>query len=163
MEDESLLKTYANGMFMLAFLDEWDKIERIGIIAKIYNTIKKKHDVFHKQIMQVEKGKKKKYSHKCSIFILASNFAIKAWEDCILETKDAKISANITLHNLHRLDKENFERIYGLTSEDFKKLQKGLECGVTLSSCKVARILLDHLEQLIADGYTNGKNIYEKL
>lgn len=68
MQDNNLVKTYAVGIFMLALLDEWSRVERIGIVAKIYNTITLKHNNFHKQIHELSTGKKKKLSLKCNIF-----------------------------------------------------------------------------------------------
>jgi len=58
---------------VLALLDEWSKIERVGVVAKIYNTIVSKHKIFHKQIHEVNNGKKIKYSRKCELFVLASS------------------------------------------------------------------------------------------
>jgi len=46
-EEKSLIRSYASAMFMLALLDEWNKIERVGVVAKIYNTIVSKHKNFH--------------------------------------------------------------------------------------------------------------------
>lgn len=160
MEDQDLIRTYATAMFMLAFLDEWEKSERIGVVAKIYNTITKKHNVFHDQILQAKLKKRQKYSKKCSLFVVASSYAITAWDECIQQTKHYKVSANTAIHNLFRLNKENFERIYGLKEEDFKKLNSDFKCGVTLSSCKVARILHDRLDFIISDNQKKIKNIY---
>ena len=160
MEDRELIRTYAIAMFMLALLDEWDKIERIGIVAKIYNTITKKHHNFHQQILQVKQGTKEKYSKKCSLFITASSYAVSVWEECIKETKEYKISANTAIHNLFRLNSENFTRIYGLSDADFKQFDNDLSRGVTFSSCKVARILSDRLQNAIDSGLSQ-KNIYE--
>ena len=36
-QKHSLIKTYATVMFMQALLDEWSRVERIGMSAKIYN------------------------------------------------------------------------------------------------------------------------------
>ena len=47
-QEQRLIKTYAIAMFMLALLDEWSKVERVGISAKIYNRLIQKHNNFHK-------------------------------------------------------------------------------------------------------------------
>lgn len=39
LEKHSLIKIYATAMFMLALLDEWSRVERIGASAKIYNRL----------------------------------------------------------------------------------------------------------------------------
>jgi len=66
-KEYSLIKTYATAMFILALLNEWNKAERIGVSAKIYNRLIQKHNNFYKQINEVERGKKKSYSDKCSL------------------------------------------------------------------------------------------------
>jgi len=162
MKDRELIRTYSTAMFMLALLDEWSKIERIGIVAKIYNTITKKHNVFHQQILDVKKGAKKKCSKKCSLFVLASGYAVEVWEDCVQDTKKYKISANTAIHNLFRLNSESFTRIYGLNEEDFKKLDNDLLQGVTFSSCKVSRILHERLQLEINSNFSQ-KDIYSSI
>ena len=139
-QEQTLIKTYATAMFMLALLDEWSRAERIGVSAKIYNRLVQKHNNFHKQIDEVKLGKKKSYSDKCSLFIKASAYAVVVWDKVMQETKGNTISANTVIHNLYRLDVDNFTKIYGLDEEIFKKLNTKA-CGVTLASCRVARLL----------------------
>jgi len=122
-KDIELLKTYAVGMFMLSLLDEWGKIERLGVIAKIHNVITKKHNNFHAQIRDVNINKKKKPSHKCILFIKASSIANTAWKQVISNTeKGISISSNIVIHNLYRHNSEQFSLIYGLKETDFINL-----------------------------------------
>lgn len=107
-------------MFMLVLLDEWSKVERVGISAKIYNRLIQKHNNFHKQLNEVKTAKKKSYSHKCSLFIKASAYAVVVWEEVMKKTENISISANTVIHNLYRLDTENFSKIYGLNEDIFK-------------------------------------------
>lgn len=137
------------GMFMLGLLDEWNKLERTGSVAIIYNTINKKHSIFHKQILEMREKKRKKYSHKCVLFNLATTISIEAWGNSIIETKKFKISANTTIHNLYRLNRDSFTRIYGLKEDVFRKINKIGIKGLTLSSCKVSRIMINALENAI--------------
>ena len=147
-QEHSLIKTYATAMFMLALLDEWSRAERIGVSAKIYNRLIQKHNNFHKQINEVKNGKKKNYSKKCSLFVKASAYAIVVWDRVMQETKGSTISANTVIHNLYRFDAENFKKIYALDEDIFKQLNSK-SCGVTLASCKVARVLQEALQESI--------------
>jgi len=147
-QNNSLTITYATAMFMLTLLDEWSKSERIGASAKIYNRILQKHNNFHKQINDVKSNRKKSYSKKCEIFVQASAYAITAWGNVMQETKGNSISANTVIHNLYRFDAENFTKIYALDEDIFKKLNSK-ECGVTLASCRVARLLNERLQEKI--------------
>jgi len=148
IEKHSLIKTYATAMFMLALLEEWSRVERIGVSAKIYNRLTKNHNNFHKQINDVKSNQKKRYSQKCSLFIHASACAITAWNSVRQETKGNTISVNTVIHNLYRLDANNFSKIYGLDEDIFKKLNSQA-CGVTLASCRVARLLNETLQEHI--------------
>ena len=158
-QEQSLIKTYATAMFMLALLDEWNQVERVGISAKIYNRLILKHNNFHKQLNEVKLGKKKSYSYKCSLFIKASAYAVIVWDKVIQKTKGKTISANTIIHNLYRLDADNFMRVYGIKEESFKKLN-AQQCGVTLASCRVARLLSEELEEHIKKEEGEVKNIY---
>jgi len=144
-QEHSLIKTYASAMFMLALLDEWSRVERIGVSAKIYNRLIQKHNNFHKQIDEVKLGKKKSYSNKCTLFVKASAYAVVVWDKVMKETKGITISANTVIHNLYRLDVESFSKIYGVHEDIFKKLNSQ-SCGVTLASCRVARLLYEELQ-----------------
>ena len=158
-QEYALIRTYATAMFMLALLDEWSKAERIGSSAKIYNRLIQKHNNFHKQINEVKRGKKKSYSHKCALFVKASAYAVVVWERVMQETKGETISANIVIHNLYRLDSDNFTKIYGLDEDIFKKLNSK-QCGVTLASCRVARVLHERLQEQIQNNEDEEKDIY---
>lgn len=162
MTDERLIQTYMTGMFILSLLDEWSKLERIGIVAKIYNTITAKHNVFHKQYLDAEKGRKKKYSKKCELFIRGSAYAIIAWERVIKETDGISLASNTTMHNLFRLNADDFTRIYGLQEEDFKKLDSNNLHGLVFQSCKVANLLNKESVKLIHKN-AGAKNIYKLL
>jgi len=133
---------------MLALLDEWSRVERIGVSAKIYNRLIQKHNNFHKQINEVKNAKKKSYSFKCSLFIRASAYAVAAWESVMKDSKGNAISANTVIHNLYRLDAKNFSKIYALNEDIFKQLNSQ-SCGVTLASCRVARLLHEKLQEQI--------------
>jgi len=158
-QEHSLIKTYATAMFMLALLDEWNGVERIGVNAKIYNRLIQKHNNFHKQINEVQKGKKESYSKKCSLFVKASVYAVVVWDIVMKETKGNTISANTVIHNLYRFDAENFKKIYGLDEDVFKQLNSQ-SCGVTLASCRVARLLSEGLEDHTKIEESKVKNIY---
>jgi len=159
LQEKTLIKTYATAMFMLALLDEWSRVERIGVSAKIYNRLVQKHNNFHKQIKEVQLGKKKSYSHKCSLFVKASALSIVVWERVMKETKGDTISANTVIHNLYRLDADNFTKIYTLEEDIFKKLNSQ-PCGVTLASCRVARVLYERLQEKILKDEGTKKDIY---
>lgn len=147
-DEETYIRTYATGIFILAFLDEWSRVERMGVVAKIYNQIILKHSNFHKQISEVQSKKKKKYSQKCALFIKASAYSVSAWDKVINETHQNEISINTTIHNLYRLNSESFKKLYDLNEGLFKKLDNNKQ-GVTLQSCRIARILLERLDETI--------------
>ena len=159
-QERTLIKTYATAMFMLALLDEWSNVERIGVSAKIYNRLVQKHNNFHKQLEEVKAGKKKSYSDKCSLFIKASAYAVVVWDKVMQETKGISISANTVIHNLYRLDAESFTKIYGFDIDIFKKLNSH-SCGVTLASCRVARLLSAGLQEHITKEEGEQRNIYK--
>jgi len=79
---------------------------------------------------------------------LASSYSIVIWEKIIKETDNETISTNTTIHNLFRLDAENFQRIYSLDLEVFKKLNNK-QSTATLQSCRVGRLLLESLEDIV--------------
>jgi len=148
--DIELINSYILGTFMLSLLDEWSKIERLGAVAKIHNTITKKHNVFDAQIFDFNRGKKKKISHKCSLFIEAGKIANKAWQSVINDIdENIAISANVVIHNLYRLNSSKIEKIYGLKEEDFISLTKFNTNGVIFTSCKIARLLSEKVELLL--------------
>jgi hypothetical protein len=60
------------------------------------------------------------------------------------EIKGNTISANTVIHNLYRLDAKNFIKIYVLDEDVFKKLNSK-SCGVTLASCRFAKLLNEKL------------------
>ena len=107
-----------------------------------------KHRNFYKQIHDVKSGKKSNYSKKCEIFVEATAQAVVAWKSVMQETKGTTMSANTVIHNLYRLDAENFSRIYAIDEDIFKKLNSK-QCGVTLASCRVARLLYERVGLLI--------------
>jgi len=111
-------------------LDEWNGVERIGVNAKIYNR-----------------------------FVKASVYAVVVWDIVMKETKGNTISANTVIHNLYRFDAENFKKIYGLDEDVFKQLNSQ-SCGVTLASCRVARLLSEGLEDHTKIEESKVKNIY---
>ena len=55
-EEHALMRSYAIAMCMLALLDEWKKQERMGAVAKIYNSITLKNNNFHTQIYELHLG-----------------------------------------------------------------------------------------------------------
>lgn len=164
MDDKEIVATYACGIYIMSLLDEYGKSGRIGASAKIFNTIEKKNAIFYKQINDVKHGKKKRYSHKCELFIKASAIAISAWDETIKETKGLKMCIETTVHNLYRLDQDNFTRIFGLTHDIFQQLDSRKAEGLILSSCRMSRVLLEitkkEVEKKILD--KNRRNIYKE-
>lgn len=141
MTEQDRILTYIAGIYVVTLMGEWKKTERIGIKAKIYNTIMKKHASFHNQILQSHK-KKKSCSRNSQLFAVASDYAVKGWEKAVKETKGLTISVSTTIRNLYNFNKENFTRLYGLTEDDFVKFDKEEGAGYkTFSSCKMGRIL----------------------
>lgn len=81
-------------------------------------------------------------------YILKANkLSVKAWEKVIIDSQELRVSANTIIHNLYRLNADNFRRIYGLGNEEFRTLNKNTKEGVTLSSCRVAKMLIDRLDE----------------
>jgi len=151
MSDEERTMTYVAGIHILAFLSQWRDGERLGVKAKIYNTITKKHNVFHKQIFEMQR-KKKKCSEKCHLFIEASDYSIKSWNKATKDTKSLTISVSTTIRNIFNLSKENFTKIYGLKEEDFIKFDQEEGVGSkAFSSCKMGRILIDYAKEEISN------------
>lgn len=92
---------------------------------------------------------------------MASAYAVVVWDKVMQETKGSTISANSVIHNLYRLDADNFTKIYGFDEDIFKQLNSK-SCGVTLASCRVARILHEELQEQILKEEADVKNIYEQ-
>jgi len=146
MTDKEYVKTYAVGMFMLTFLDEWKDLEKIGIVAKIFNTITKKHNVFHKQILEVQQKKRKKLSKKATLYVFAEKIAIESYNNALKKQESKRrIVTNTTIRHLYNLSRENIEHIYGLKEEDFKKLDNRKHNNI-LQSCGVATMLTEELD-----------------
>ena len=154
MDDIALIRTYVTGIFMLAFLDEYEKHERIYSFAKVYNTIIKKNGNFQDQINDLAAKRIKKISHKAKLFSIASECAIIAWDKGIKDTKGLSISAGSAIANLYRLDSENFSRIFNLGEKEFQYIGRSSQAGVTLSSCKMSRFLMEHVAVLLDDIFT---------
>lgn len=151
MSDKELIKAYVVSVYILALLDEYGKLERLGAFAKVYNTIVRKNAVFQKQIQELSMRKKKKISHKAKLFSLASKLAQSSWDKTTKETKGISISVGSTVTNLFRLNEDVLSRIYGFKAEDFRRISKLSQAGVTLSSCKMARVLTENTDLLITD------------
>jgi len=149
MNDRELIKIYSVGMFMLSLLDEWNKLERTGDVAKVYNTITRKHSNFHQQFKDVKSGKRKKYSHKCDLFIYASALATVAWKESIESAKNIKMSVNTVLYRLYGLNSDGLKRIYGLNGDVFESVRKQGSTEVVFSSCKVANIMAKNISEII--------------
>ena len=67
----------------------------------------------------------------------------------------------LVIYNLYRLDADNFTKIYGLDEDIFKQLNSK-SCGVTLASCRVARLLNEELQEQILKEEGDVKGIYEQ-
>ncbi len=100
-------------------------------------------------------GKRKKISYKAKLFSIAINCSTSAWEVGIKESKKLTISAGISISNLFRLNEDVLTRIYGLNSEDFIKIHKQSQAGVTFNSCKMANTLTRSAISIIEAKYTN--------
>jgi len=149
MSEQEYIKTYAIAMFMLTFLDEWSEVEKIGVIAKIFNIITKKHNVFHSQILDYSENRRKKISKKTTLFVMAEKIAIRSYEKAFKNKKSSRtIMINTTVHYLYNLNKENFDRLYGINEEVFKKFDNKKHTHV-LHSCGAATILNKTLEEEI--------------
>jgi len=150
MEEKERIVTYITGIYILTFMEQWKKSEMIGAKAKIYNTIVKKHNVFHKQLVELKNKKREKVSKNCEIFIKASSFAIKSWDRAVKDSKGLTISVSTTIRNIYNLNKENITKIYGLKEDDFIKFDHLDGGGIkTFSSCKMGRILVDYAKEEI--------------
>ena len=157
MKDEELVKAYTVSIFIISLLDEYGKLERRGSFARVYNTIIKKNSVFQKQIEDLEKGRVKKISKKAKFFSIAIGCSIIAWDNATAESKKIKISAGTSVSNLYKLNEELLTRIYGLRKEDFVKIHKLSQAGVTLNSCGMATILTKNAQSVIDEYFQNDK------
>lgn len=161
MDENLLLKTYAVAICMLSLLDEWKEVERIGIVAKVYNAIVTKHNQFFEQINKIKSGKKKKCSKRCLIFIDANKLAEAGWNTATKETKGMTISAASVIHALYRFNSENITRLYRLEEEHFKKLDSNNKHGAVFQSSKMARLITESIDTALKDGsYKKRDNIY---
>ena len=86
------------------------------------------------------------------MFVKASAYALVVWDRVVQDTNRIIISANTVIYNLYRFDIENFTNVYGLDEDIFKKLNSQ-PCGVTLASCKVARVLDETLHEYISNKF----------
>lgn len=161
MDENILLKTYAVAICMLSLLEEWEKIERIGVVAKIHNAISAKHNHFFEQINKIKRGKKKNCSKKCLLFIEANKLADFSWSRAAEEAKGVTISASSVIHALYRFNSENITRLYRLNEECFKKLDSKNNHGAVFQSSKMARLITESIENSLKDGsYKKRANIY---
>lgn len=157
MSNEELIRAYAVSIMIITFLDEYSQLERTGVLAKVYNKITKKNSVFNKQIQDFKLKKRLKISHKANLFLFAQSCAIRAWSKGIKESTKETISVGTTVANLFRLNNEYISKIYGLNEAEFIKINKLSRAGVTLPSCRMARILTDHIVLTIKEQIHDAK------
>jgi len=150
-KEQELIQIYCIGIYSLALLDEYGKLERRGALAKVYNTIKKKFDVFNKQLYNYEHKITNKISLKTVLFIEANRIAKIAWHETMKETLKTAICVDISIYSLYVHNKELYEKIYGIRAEEINKLRERNVEGTTLMSSKIARILTKKTEETIAD------------
>ena len=152
MKDEELIKTYAVAVFMLALIEEYPAFERRGPLSVIFNKILKKHNYFLEQVKQLNSGKLKKVSKKCTLFTQATLIAKKVWQEEIDATKDASvITINGALKALYFKNSKNLERIYAITYDLMLPLNAihDEKIGSLMQSVKTADRLLLRLDDRI--------------
>jgi len=148
-KDKELIHVYCIGIYSLALLDEYGKLERFGSLAKVYNTITKKFNVFHKQLFNYKHKKSKKISHKTTLFVEANKIADMAWSAAMKETLKTSILVDKTVYSLYFHNRDMYEKIYGIGEDDFHELKIRHVEGTTLSSSRVARILTEKTKQVL--------------
>lgn len=153
MEDAVLVRSYTTGIFILAFLDEYGRHERLREFAILYNVIIKKNGAFQDQINDLLAEKREKISHKASLFHIASQCAISSWEESVKESVGLSISAGSAIANLYMRDQENFSKLFNIDKMLIFDLAEASEAGVTRESCKMAKILMDHADKLIEEHF----------
>ena len=149
MEDLERVRAYSISIFMLSLLDEYGKLERLGAFAKVYNTIVKKNSIFETQIEHFKRKKRKKISNKSKLYLFAVDCSKLSWVNVIKNYTATSISVGNTIANLFRLNARYLMMIYGLTEADFIRINKQSIGGVTIPSCRMARLLTEELEATI--------------
>lgn len=149
MDDKERIFTYSIGIIMIALLDEYNKSERIGAIARIFNALAKKHNQFFEQTVKLSVGKRKKLSDKCLLFLEAKRNAEIAWQKTIEnDTVRQAITVNTMVTLLHFKHKEALKYIYGVSAEDFALLNSSTKYkDTTMPSIRTANALLQYLEE----------------
>lgn len=132
-------------------LDEYQKAEKLNSVAKAYYAIQKKHEVYHEQIKKYNQRKRKTISDKCKVFIEANNIAREAWYRSIEKTPSKSASVNTAVANLFFYKKNSlyFEKFYNLDESVFKKINKLSSNKGTYYGCKIAKILVCTLDEVI--------------
>ena len=161
MKNDELIRAYTISIFIISFLDEYGKLERLGSFAKVYNTIIKKNNIFQDQIYDFQRKKRKKISHKAELFFIAKKISLLAWDKNLKESTGTSISAGTTISNLFRLNKEHLTKIYGFDEIDFLKINQQSQAnttldGITFHSCKMARVLTESTLTIISEQLKNS-------
>jgi len=150
MSDQERLRAYTASIFIISLLSEYGRFEKYRAFAKVNNILIKKNSIFQEQINSYKIGKRKSISDKAQLFARAIEYSIVSWKETITNSDSSlSITAGNTIANLFRLNKEPLVKIYGLNEDDFIFINKHSDAGVTFNSCKVARILTDHMLELI--------------
>ncbi len=135
---------------MLAYMEQINKLERVGSFAVVYNAIVKKNANFQNQINQYNSKKKKKISEKARLFSIAVEVSMSSWDECSREAKGLSISAGTVISNLYLRNEEGIKRIYGIKEKDMNKIAKLSELGVTLVSSRVAGVLMEKTKKVLS-------------
>jgi len=142
MDDKRLLKAYGLGLCVLSLIENYKPIERMGKIAKIYNTIKTKHENFNKQLFEYRTNKKNSISKKCALYVEAGAIADKAWDH---SKTGLDITVESTISSIYYKNKEDFKRIYGFNDDDFY-FGNNIESGTLMASLRTANILSEQMD-----------------
>jgi len=143
MKDEELIKAYTISIFILAFLNEYEKHERFHSFARVYNIITKKNGYFQQQLDDLKRRKRKKVSHKAKLFFRAIGYSEYAWNIGISRSKELTVSPGAVVSCLYTRNSDLLNRIYGFDIKDFQSINKQSEAGVTRPSCVMSKILTD--------------------
>lgn len=140
---------------MLSLLEEYEAIERLGTLAKIYNKLKEKNNHFNAQKFAAQRSKKKKISYKTALYLKAGDIAHEFWNAVKEDTGKITVSVNPIVTNLYRLNSESLNRVFGFFESDFEKLMKQTIKGHTLASCNMARRLSEKISEFIDKSYAD--------
>lgn len=170
--NRSKQRGYAIANMMLAFISEFEKNERIGIVSLFYNRLSKKDDEFkqkqqefankYNQALKRSKPLPKK-TQALKNYEIGYAVAAEAWKRALEDENIGNyiIAINGVFLAFWSKEREILELLYGFKDEEFQQFVASGTKGHTFKSLKMVNMLLEYMDQSLEKLYMTNDS--EKL